>query len=238
MRCRGGGAVAALLALAVLGGGCKKSARRPVGGAGSGARADAALPAQVALPDAALAGPLPARLDQLLDACLGFTAGGDGVLLLLRSSDRTAGGEVSSELAFHMLNGAAPPFEAHSWIYTEADGPTAKAEAEAEYAGQAEGLNRRIRALRLLPCSDDVDGVSSPGGKQVTVDVEDKKVVMASNNGDKQVVHELFVGDSDGQDHESLDTVYFSPQSPLLVILIANEDTGLHEVRPLLVPVQ
>ena len=231
---RGGSRVAALLVLsmALVGTACKKTARRPAGGATAGGRADGAVPVLVVAPDAALAGPLPGKLDQLQGGCIGFTPGGDGVLLVLEGSDRTAGGEVSRELAFHMLNGAAPPFEAQSWIYTEAAGPTSKTEAEAEYAGQVEALNQQINQLGLLRCNEHLDGVASPGGKQVRVDVEDKKVVMTVN-GNQQLVRELFVGDSDGQDHESLDTVYFSPQSPLLLILIRNEDTGLSETRPL-----
>lgn len=232
MRGRSGVAAVLALALALVNAACKKSARKPAGGAGAGARADGAVPVLVVAPDAALAGPLPPKLDQLEDGCLGFTRAGDGVLLLLGASDRSAGGEVSHELAFQMLNGARPPFEAHSWSYTEADGPSSKTDAEAEYAGQVEALNREISALGLLPCSEYQANIASPGGKQVRIEVEDKKVTMTVN-GNPQVVRELFVGDSDGQDHESLDTVYFSPQSPLLLILIRNEDTGLDETRPL-----
>lgn len=225
---RGRSGVVALLALALVGTACKKSARKPAGGAG--ARADAAV--VVVPPEVRLQGPLPATLDELQDGCLGFTPGGDGALLVLSASDRTAGGEVRSELAFHMLKDAVAPFEAHSWIYTEADGPTSKVEAEAEYSGQVEALNRQIQQLGLLPCREHLGGMAGPGGTLVSVEVEDKKVVMTVN-GRKQTVRELFVGDSDGQDHESLGTVYSSARSPLMVILIANEDTGLHETTPL-----
>ena len=120
------------------------------------------------------------------------------------------------------------------WPTWQTPKASSKTDAEAEYAGQVEALNQEISALGLLPCSEYQAGVASPGGKQVRIEVEDKKVTMTVN-GNPQVVRELFVGDSDGQDHESLDTVYFSPQSPLLAILIRNEDTGLVETRPVVV---
>lgn len=175
-------------------------------------------------------------------ACLGILANRQGALVYTSISDRF-GPTYTQTLGFAMVGGAKPPIDILAFETVDSD------RVEEAWGAARPELVAQVKKARLVPCIEvpGADEVFAFEGTEIRASWKElpsqhpdpnappgggsEGTITVTTGGATREIGKMERTAGDGGSHELLEAVYRNADGSLLVLLIANGDTGLHSQR-------